>query len=116
MCFVIWCRRLLKKNYCSLCPEDLQHRISLYADDVVIFLQPSANDIRLTLDILQLFGEASGLKINVQKSTVLPIHCMAQHLTTLQTHLPCQISKFPCTYLGVPLTIQTNQISGSAIY
>ena len=82
----------------------LQHRISLYADDVVIFLQPSANDIRLTLDILQLFGEASGLKINVQKSTVLPIHCMAEHLTTLQTHLPCQISEFPCTYLGVPLS------------
>ena len=28
---------------------------SLYADDVVIFLQPSASDIRITLDILQLF-------------------------------------------------------------
>jgi hypothetical protein len=34
----------------------LQHRISLYADDVVIFLQPSASDIRITLDILELFG------------------------------------------------------------
>jgi hypothetical protein len=55
----------------------LQHRISLYADNVVIFLQPFANYIRLTLDILQLFGEASGLKTNVQKSIVLPIHCMA---------------------------------------
>ena len=82
----------------------LQHRISLYADDVVLFLQPSINDISLTLDILQLFGEASGLKTNVQKSTVLPIHCMAEHLTTLQAHLPCQISEFPCTYLGVPLS------------
>ena len=82
----------------------LQHRISLYADDVVLFLQPSVNDISLTLDILQLFGEASGLKTNMQKSTVLPIHCMAEHLTTLQAHFPCQISEFPCTYLGVPLS------------
>ena len=81
----------------------LQHHISLYANDVVIFLQPSINDIRLTLDFLQLFGEASGLKTKVQKSTVLPIHCTAEHLTTLQTHLPCHISEFPCTYLGVPL-------------
>jgi len=45
---------------------------SLYADDVVIFLQPSASDIRITLDILQLFGEASGLRTNVQKSSVHP--------------------------------------------
>ena len=82
----------------------LQHRISLYADDVVIFLQPSASDIRITLDILQLFGEASGLRTNVQKSTVLPIQCMEEHRSIIQTHLPCQISDFPCTYLGVPFS------------
>jgi hypothetical protein len=82
----------------------LQHRISLHADNVVIFLQPSPSDIRITLDILQLFGEASGLKTNVQKSTVLPIQCMDEHKTIIQTHLPYQISDFPCTYLGVPLS------------
>ena len=38
----------------------LQHRISLYADDVVIFLHPSASDLEVMLDLLQLFGEASG--------------------------------------------------------
>jgi len=54
------------------------------------------------LDILHLFGEASGLKTNVQKSTVVPIHCLEEHRTLLQTHLPCQISEFPCKYLGVP--------------
>jgi len=51
----------------------LQHRISLYADDVVLFLRPSAGDIEITLDILQLFGSASGLTTNLQKSSVLPI-------------------------------------------
>jgi len=53
----------------------LQHRISLYADDVVLFLRPSASDIEITLDILQLFGNASGLTANLQKSSVLPIQC-----------------------------------------
>jgi hypothetical protein len=33
----------------------LQHRISLYADDVALFLQPAAADITLTLRMLQLF-------------------------------------------------------------
>jgi len=82
----------------------LQHRISLYADDVVIFLQPSASDIRITLDILQLFGEASGLRTNVQKSSVHPIQCLEEQRMILQNHLPCQTSEFPCKYLGVPLS------------
>jgi len=87
-----------------LARRNLQNRISLYADDVVIFLQPLSSDIRAILDILQLFGEASGLKTNVQKSTVVPIHCLEEHRTLLQTHLPCQTSEFPCKYLGVPLS------------
>jgi hypothetical protein len=33
----------------------LQHRISLYADDVALFLEPAAADITLTLRMLQLF-------------------------------------------------------------
>jgi hypothetical protein len=34
----------------------LQHRISLYANDVVLFIRPEAADIAITMDILQLFG------------------------------------------------------------
>lgn len=49
--------------------------MSLYADDVVLFLRPSAADIDITLDMLELFGNASGIKTNIQKSSVLPIQC-----------------------------------------
>ena len=82
----------------------LRHRISLYADDVVLFLRPSASDIEITLDILQLFGTASGLTTNLQKSSVLPIQCSEDDKVFLQESLPCQISEFPCKYLGVPLS------------
>ena len=82
----------------------LQHRISLYADDVVLFLRPTADDIGITLDILQLFGNASGLTTNLQKSSVLPIQCNDFDIATLQESLPCQIAEFPCKYLGVPLS------------
>jgi hypothetical protein len=41
------------------------NRVSLYADDVVLFLRPDANDIAITVDILHLFGEASGLRTNL---------------------------------------------------
>ena len=52
----------------------LQHRISIYADDVVIFLRPTASDINITLDILQLFGEASGLKQTSRKAVYIPFN------------------------------------------
>jgi len=87
-----------------LATRALQHRISLYADDVVLFLRPSANDIEITLDILQLFGNASGLTTNLQKSSVLPIQCNEDDKSVLQESLPCQVSEFPCKYLGVPLS------------
>jgi hypothetical protein len=45
----------------------IQHRISLYADDVALFLQPITTDINLCLQLLDLFGEASGLRTHVQK-------------------------------------------------
>jgi hypothetical protein len=73
----------------------IQHRISLYADDVALFLQPAAEDIALTLEILNLFGEASGLKTNVPKSNVLPIQCSNENLETIQSWLPCEVLFFP---------------------
>jgi hypothetical protein len=56
------------------------------------------------LDILQLFGAASGLTTNLQKSSVLPIRCNEDDKAVLLDSLPCQISDFPCKYLGVPLS------------
>ena len=84
----------------------IQHRISLYADDVALFLQPAAEDINLTLDILSLFGEASGLKTNVQKSNVLPIQCSDEDLEIITSLLPCEVLSFPCKYLGLPLSLR----------
>jgi hypothetical protein len=49
-----------------------QHRVSLYVDDVVLFLRPLATDIGITRDILELFGSASCLK-----NQHLEEHCIA---------------------------------------
>lgn len=84
----------------------VQHRISLYADDVVLFLRPETNDIAITMDILRLFGEASGLKTNLQKSNVLPIRCSDHEIEVVQQQLPCELSNFPCKYLGLPLSLK----------
>jgi hypothetical protein len=89
-----------------LAPRTLKHRVSFYADDVVLFLQPVAEDINLVLDILRLFGEASGLHNNVQKSSVYPIRCDEAEKAVVQQLLPCDLLDFPCRYLGLPLSLK----------
>jgi hypothetical protein len=48
----------------SLSTRTVHHRVS-YVDDVVLFLHPVEGDISITINILDIFGEASGLRNNV---------------------------------------------------
>jgi hypothetical protein len=87
-----------------LSSRPLQHRVSLYADDVIMFLHPKESNIQIVLKILEIFGESLGLKTNIQKSNVYPIRC-GEEVVTLQELLPCEISSFHCKYLGLPLSL-----------
>ena len=53
-----------------LCSHPIVHHISLYADDVVLFIRPTSEDLSTNKAILQLFGDASGLQTNVAKSAL----------------------------------------------
>jgi hypothetical protein len=81
------------------------HRISMYADDVALFLHPTESDNFVTLDILQLLGDASGLFNNAQKSNIYPIRCSHDAIYEVQSLLPCIVASFPCKYLGLPLSL-----------
>jgi hypothetical protein len=89
-----------------LSTRTLQHRVSFYADDVLLFLHLAAEDINITMDILQIFGEVLGLCNNVQKSSVYPIRCDDNERAVVQQLLPCELSDFPCRYLGLPLSLK----------
>jgi hypothetical protein len=67
------------------------HRISLYADDVVIFVEPKLQELTSVRLLLQSFGEASGLFTNFQKSSMIPIQCHGIDLAPLSTAMqwPC---------------------------
>jgi hypothetical protein len=47
--------------------------ISMYADDAVIFVKPNRSDINNLALILNNFGEVTGLKTNLLKTSVTPI-------------------------------------------
>lgn len=79
--------------------------MSIYADDVVIFLTPIPSDIDLTKGILAAFGNASGLHTNMSKSSLIPIRCNDDQVHMANEAIHCQITSFPYKYLGIPLSV-----------
>lgn len=51
----------------------VRHRLSLYLDDVVVFLKPKESELLAMKEILVLFGDASDLVANLQKCMISPI-------------------------------------------
>lgn len=80
------------------------HQCSLYADDAVLFITPTEQDLQATRAILDLFGEASGLRTNITKCQIVPICCSEDDKQRTSAILPGQIMEFPVTYLGIPLS------------
>lgn len=77
-------------------------RISLYADDAVVFIQPQELEFLATKLILQTFGDASRLVTNLEKTEIYPIRCDTVDLS-LVLGQQCRTSQLPCKYLGLSL-------------
>lgn len=58
--------------------------------------------------VLRLFWDGntnSGLRTNFAKCSITPIRCSDEDLELVHSCFPCSISDFPCTYLGIPLSV-----------
>jgi hypothetical protein len=86
-------------------PSAIRHHVSLYVDDMVVFVAPQAHDIRATREVLEIFASTSGLHTNVQKCQDTPIRCSQEQIDMVQHPFPCQLANFPCKYLGIPLSV-----------
>jgi hypothetical protein len=80
-------------------------RLSLYADDVMIFTNPVKDDISCIMQIMKAFGEATGLNINMSKSSVATIRCSDINLVEVLGDFTGRRVSFPIQYLGLPLTL-----------
>jgi hypothetical protein len=83
----------------------IDHRASLYADDLVVLLSPTAADLNYLQQILALFAGASGLITNIDKCVATPIRCTDGMVAQIQQAFPCALAPFPCRYLGIPLSL-----------
>ena len=79
--------------------------MSMYADDVVVFVTQLEANLHTIKAILEVFGCASGLFSSLEKSVVTPMHCTESDMLRVQEILACGVAEFPIHYLGIPLSV-----------
>ncbi len=86
-----------------------EHKISLFADDVILFLSKLSSSIPTVLEVIQLFGNISGYKVNHTKSSILLLN------TTERANPAPQIKHFnfkvaeQFEYLGIQIVPNIEQ-------
>lgn len=77
------------------------NKISLYGDDVLLFISQPQVTIPQLLDKINSFGTFSGYRINWNKSELMPVH--VQNIGLLH-NFPFSISPDRIAYLGIQIT------------
>lgn len=71
---------------------------------MILFAHPSRHEANAIKRILQIFGDASGLRTNLAKCSITEIFGASDQLIPMQSFLGCKIEPFPIRYLGLPLS------------
>uniref|UniRef100_A0A3B4C811 Reverse transcriptase domain-containing protein n=1 Tax=Pygocentrus nattereri TaxID=42514 RepID=A0A3B4C811_PYGNA len=80
-----------------------EHKVSLYADDMILYLSDASTSLPVVLNILSDFGKISGYRVNTQKSELMPINLAARESSFVYT-LPFKVCMEKIKYLGVWVT------------
>jgi hypothetical protein len=73
-------------------------------DDTLILIQGCPHQGRFLEEILDTFSASTGLAINYEKSTFVPLNLDPDEQSLISNILGCPIVAFPQTYLGLPLS------------
>ena len=74
----------------------------LYADDTIVFCEAKSEQLMCLRWTLMWFEAFSGLKINLNKSEIIPLG-RVDNVELLAAELGCRVGSLPTLYLGLPL-------------
>ena len=87
----------------------LEHRIALFADDVILMIKNLHRSIPALLSLIETFGKISGYKVNYSKSSIMLLN------ETERKNSPVYASTFKSTdnftYLGIQIVPEVNKIA-----
>lgn len=87
-----------------------EHKVSLYADDLTLYVSDPVNSLSAILDSLSQFGLVSGLKLNSSKSELFPISLSASVRQILKTNFPFCWTKQSWRHLGAQIPLDLNNL------
>ncbi|RVW16129.1 putative ribonuclease H protein [Vitis vinifera] len=73
----------------------------LFADDAIVFCEAKKEDMTFLSWTLCWFEAASGLRINLAKSEIIPVG-EVDEILEMAVELGCKVGQLPSTYLGLP--------------
>ncbi|CAJ1062856.1 LINE-1 reverse transcriptase -like protein [Xyrichtys novacula] len=77
----------------------LEYKVSLYADDLLIYISDPVFSVPKIIQLLNRFGTFSGYRLNFNKSECFPINDLARKIPS--NSLPFRTSEIGFKYLGV---------------
>ena len=85
-----------------------EHKIALYADDVILYLNNPDQCLSHVFDFLKTYGKYSGYKLNLNKTQVLPFNFTPK--TDIVQEFPFNWNSKAIKYLGVWITKEFHDI------
>lgn len=83
--------------------NDVEHKISLFANYVILLITNPAHSMPAIQDIIAQFSSASFYKINSSKSLILPLNLTHVQQSLLEGSLPYSWTKHSIPYIGIKL-------------
>jgi hypothetical protein len=87
---------------CTTCPD---FPIVQYVDDTLVIMKADARSFIFLKSLLQTFVESTGLRVNHNKSNIVPINLSEERLNHFSATINCKKGTLPFTYLELPLCI-----------
>ena len=81
----------------------------LFVDDTLILYGDSVDYMAYLSWILLCFEALSGLKVNLEKSVIIPVGAV-ENIDQLAEELGCKVGTLPSTYLGLLLGLRQNSV------
>ena len=94
----------LKSSSCftGIFRAGLEHRVSLYADDLLLYVTDLISCVDNILQILTTFRSFSGYKLNIRKSECIPVNNAAKRISS--EALPFRLAHKSFHYLGINIS------------
>lgn len=92
-------------------PHNHDFPVLQYADDTLIFMKADARELFFLKALLNSFAESIGLKVNYEKSMIVPVNVDDSKLEILLRTLGCSKGSLPFTYFGLPLSLTRPTVS-----